>query len=70
MSEKVKNKDQNPSEVEQPPLGLRPRFIATEQRIQEIKEACQRYREADYIIPTEWLTELCDLKQYLHTRQQ
>lgn len=40
-----------------PPLGLRPRFIALEERIKEINEAIDRYREAEMTIPTEWLDE-------------
>jgi len=40
-----------------PPLGLRPRFIALEERIREINEAIDRYREAEITIPSEWLDE-------------
>jgi hypothetical protein len=40
-----------------PPLGLRPRFIALEERIREINEAIDRYREAEIAIPSEWLDE-------------
>ena len=40
-----------------PPLGLRPRFIALEERIKEINEAIDRYKQADMAIPSEWLEE-------------
>lgn len=40
-----------------PPLGLRPRFIVLEERLSEINEAIDRYREAEIAIPSEWLDE-------------
>lgn len=40
-----------------PPLGLRPRFIALEERLKEVNEAIDRYREAEIVIPSEWLDE-------------
>lgn len=40
-----------------PPLGLRPRFIALEERLSEINEAIDRYKQADMTIPSEWLDE-------------
>ena len=40
-----------------PPLGLRPRFIALGQRIEEINQAIDRYRQAEMFIPAEWLNE-------------
>lgn len=40
-----------------PPLGLRPRFVAMEDRIKEINEAIERYRQAHKDIPVEWLNE-------------
>jgi hypothetical protein len=41
-----------------PPLGLRPRKIAIEQRISEILCAMQRYNDAGKKIPVEWVDEL------------
>lgn len=48
-------------EYERPPLGLRPRIIADEQRLQEIKEAIMRFMAADRSIPQEWLDEYNEL---------
>lgn len=41
-----------------PPLGLVPRFIRDEERVQEIIEAVDRYNEAGKPVPQEWLDEL------------
>lgn len=46
-----------PSQSPKPPLGLRPRFVAMEDRIKEINEAIERYRQAHEDIPVEWLNE-------------
>lgn len=48
-----------PEEV--PPLGLRPRHIAEQQRMMEIVEAMQRYVAEHKHMPVEWLCELSDL---------
>ena len=40
-----------------PPLGLRPRFVYEQQRIDEIEEAMVRYIGAAKEIPVEWLEE-------------
>ena len=46
-----------PPQSPKPPLGLRPRFVAMEDRIKEINEAIERYRQAHKDIPVEWLNE-------------
>lgn len=55
-----------------PPLGLRPRLIALEERIKEINEAIDRYKQADMTIPSEWLDEknliLYDLERLAFNR--
>lgn len=44
--------------VEKPPLGLRPRWIVVEQRINEIKQALHNYLDTPkYPIPHEWIEE-------------
>ena len=43
--------------MKKPPLGLRPKIIADEMRLREIKEAIQRYLDEDYIIPELWFEE-------------
>jgi hypothetical protein len=40
-----------------PPLGLRPRFIADEERLREVADAITRYRVAGKPVPVEWLRE-------------
>lgn len=47
--------------MEKPPLGLRPRFIVDELRMQEIEAAMRRYLEAGYQVPPDWMTEYVEL---------
>lgn len=42
---------------QKPPMGLRPKFLADEERIAEINEAIFRYMGAKKIIPQEWIDE-------------
>lgn len=51
------------SELEKPPLGLRPLFIARDIRIDEITHAMMRYTEGGLEIPFEWIQELLDLRK-------
>ena len=44
-----------------PPLGLCPRDIREEQRVEEICEAIIRYKKAKKLVPWDWLKELADL---------
>jgi len=57
------------SEHERPPIGLRPRFIWLEQRLQEIKDACDRYINAQKPIPREWLDESKVIRAELRKRK-
>jgi hypothetical protein len=41
-----------------PPLGLRPRWIAEEQRLAEIASAADRYIEAGKPVPSPWIEEM------------
>lgn len=43
--------------MKKPPIGLRPRWIAEEQRLVEIAAAMARFLEADEPIPQEWNEE-------------
>jgi DNA-directed RNA polymerase subunit RPC12/RpoP len=52
-----------------PPLGLRPRYIADAQRLQEISLAMLRYIGAAYIIPKEWLEEYKEISERLIIRK-
>lgn len=46
---------------DKPPLGLRPRLIADEERIKEIQDAINRYMTAKKLIPDEWIKEYGEL---------
>jgi hypothetical protein len=50
------------NKLTKPPLGLRPRFIVDELRLNEITQAINRRLETNnYIIPIEWVEEYNDL---------
>ena len=63
----VRKRTSGPKHIEKPPLGLRPRFIADQERAIEIIEALKRYAEAGQSPPLAWIEELqermcdCDL---------
>lgn len=44
-----------------PPLGIRPRFVADSQRINEITEGINRYLKVRHPIPLEWIEEYNEL---------
>jgi hypothetical protein len=44
-----------------PPLGLEPRRIWQEKRLQELQRAIQRFRDAAVAVPREWIEEAYDL---------
>ena len=46
---------------EKPPIGLVPKIIRQEQRLNEIIEAINRYFEAKKRIPDEWIEEYHEL---------
>jgi len=47
--------------IEKPPLGLKPKRIAQELRINDIDKAIERYIGASYPIPIEWIEERNEL---------
>jgi hypothetical protein len=53
-----------------PPLGLRPRWIAEEERLLEIIEAGNRYLKAGKAIPKPWLKEMAELVKNIRRRDQ
>lgn len=53
--------------MKKPPLGLVPKFIRQEQRIEEIKSAIRRYLIAEYCIPSEWVSEYNELCESLQS---
>jgi len=54
----------------EPPLGITPRYIHTEFRLQDILNAMLRYISDGKPIPAEWVDELEDLNTYLITRKE
>ena len=46
-----------------PPIGLRPKYIARQMRIEEIKAAIMRYLVSDMEIKREWIEEYNQLVQ-------
>lgn len=50
-----------PEHFEKPPLGIIPRYIWIEARINELYAAIARYGERGMPIPSEWVKELSDL---------
>lgn len=56
--------EQTKTELKKPPLGLSPKYVYNDIRIQEILGAIGRYSENGMVVPSEWLQELSDrLKQ-------
>jgi len=45
------------SHVPKPPVGLKPKWLHDEQRLDEIKAAISRYTEKGEPIPQEWIEE-------------
>lgn len=57
------------SELKRPPLGIMPRFIWLEHRLQDLHEAMKRYVEADKRIPSEWMAEVRFINEELRDRK-
>ena len=47
--------------MQKPPLGLRPRYIADKQRLNEIRKSIARYYTTGLPIPIEWIKEYNEL---------
>jgi hypothetical protein len=47
--------------IQKPPLGLTPKWIIDEHRMQDIHEAIMRYNQAHKEIPSEWIQEYISL---------
>ena len=54
----------------QPPLGLKPWYIATSDRMHDILAAMQRYVQDSREIPGEWITELAALNAIMSTMKE
>lgn len=44
-----------------PPLGIVPKFIWKEQRLMKLREAIDRYLDANQRVPIEWIEEYNEL---------
>lgn len=44
--------------INKPPLGLTPRYIWLGLRLEDVKNAIERYRVAETEVPAKWLKEL------------
>ena len=58
----------NEPQIKKPPLGLTPKWIMDEHRMQDIHEAIMRYKQSNKEIPSEWIEEyisLCNVQQPL-----
>lgn len=53
-----------------PPLGVAPKWIRQQQRLEELCEAVVRYRQAAFKVPDEWLSEICELTSELLSRSK
>lgn len=49
-----------PAPADKPPVGLRPRWLVEEQRIEEITAAMLRYLKAGVPVPNDWILELAE----------
>ena len=57
------------SELQKPPIGLKPRWIHDSERAKEILDAMARYTDANMSIPKKWIDELRDLyENYFHDK--
>ena len=55
--------------TEAPPIGLRPRWLVVEARMEEIRQAMTRYVNANTAIPPEWLQEYRELRSWLRVHR-
>jgi hypothetical protein len=55
----IANKLRNP--VSKPPIGVMPRYLWNEQRLNDLVTATEEYREANFDVPQEWIEETYDL---------
>jgi hypothetical protein len=69
-TEPVKALPEPPPGVVPPTLGVVPKWLRQEQRLEELCAAVVRYRQASIRIPDEWLGEMRDLAGELLSRQK
>jgi hypothetical protein len=59
-----------PPPYKKPPIGLKPRFIHEEARLDQVNAAIRRYHNDGRQIPLEWVQEHNDLVKKLHDMRQ
>ena len=64
-NDKVVNSMGTPKGILEPSLGLRPRWVAEEERFEEVDAAIKRYTEIKKFVPREWTDEW----NYLYDRK-
>jgi len=50
---------------EKPSLGVKPRWLVAEGRLNDLVDAMTRYRRGQYIIPPEWFEEAGEIARWL-----
>jgi hypothetical protein len=56
--------------IQKPPLGVPPKWLRQEQRLEELCEAVIRYQQDNLRIPDDWLEEIRDLASELLARSK
>jgi hypothetical protein len=56
--------------IRKPPLGVTPKWLRQEQRLEELCEAVIRYRQEALPVPADWLEEMRDLAGELLVRSK
>lgn len=57
----IQSEPRRQATLEKPPLGITPRHIHQQQRMDDIYDACTRFYEAGREIPQEWIEEYVEL---------
>lgn len=61
---KFNNTNMNKNQIKRPPLGLRPKWAAQQERYFEVCGAISRYYNAGKKIPLEWIEEYNELIEF------
>lgn len=56
-------------EKERPPLGVYPRFLHDEKRMEHIAEAIERFTAVGKAVPLEWIEEYDELAERVQKRK-
>ena len=58
------------TQKERPPIGLYPRFLHDEKRLDDVTQAIQRYMNAHETVPAEWWDECNELVEREQKRKE